>query len=88
MEAYLLDSVGEIWSSEGEVLHGSSKTPISSRISHRITQSSRQLRLNVDRSRARIAISHPGTLQHIQGILMLVKEKTSLTGSTITPKKW
>jgi hypothetical protein len=50
------------------------------RISHRVTLSSRQLRLSVNRSRARLAISHPGTLQDIQGILALVEEKTSLTG--------
>jgi hypothetical protein len=53
--------------------------PISSRISHRITQSSRQLRLSVNRSGARLAISHPSTLQDIKGILTLVKEKTSLS---------
>jgi hypothetical protein len=80
MVADLLDSVGEIRPGESEVLQASSKTPISSRISHKITQSSRQLRLSVNRSGARLAVSHPGTLQDIQGILALVKEKTSLTG--------
>jgi hypothetical protein len=35
--------------------------------------------LSVNRSGARLAISHPGPLQDIQGILTLVKEKTSLT---------
>jgi hypothetical protein len=38
-------------------------------ISHKITQSSRQLHLSVNRSGARLAISHPGTLQDIKGIL-------------------
>jgi hypothetical protein len=79
MEADLLDNVGEIRSGESEVLQGSSKTPVSSRISYRITQSSRQLRLSVNRSGAWLAISHPDTLQDIQRILTLVKEKTSLT---------
>jgi hypothetical protein len=51
-------------------------TSIGSRISHRITHSSRQLRLSVNRSGARLAISHPDTLQDIKGILTLVKEKT------------
>jgi hypothetical protein len=69
MEADLLDSVGEIRPGESEVLYGASKTPISSRISHKITQSSRQLRLSVNRSGARLAISHPGTLEYVQGIL-------------------
>jgi hypothetical protein len=49
-------------------------------MSHRITQSSRQLRLSVNRSGARLAINHPDTLRDIKGILTLVKEKTSLTG--------
>jgi hypothetical protein len=38
-------------------------------------------------SGARLAISHRGTLQDIKGILTLVKEKTNLTGSIVTPKK-
>jgi hypothetical protein len=79
MEADLVDNVGEIWTGESEVVQGSSKTPISSRINHRITQSSRQLRLSVNRSGVRLAISHPCTLQDIQRILTLVKKKTSLT---------
>jgi hypothetical protein len=36
--------------------------------------------LSVNRSGARLAISHPDTLQGIQGVLALVKEKTCLTG--------
>jgi hypothetical protein len=35
--------------------------------------------LSVNRSGARLAISHSDTLEYIQGILALVKEKTSLT---------
>jgi hypothetical protein len=69
MEADLLDSVGEIRPGESEVLYGANKTPISSRISHKITKSSRQLHLSVNRSGARLAISHPGTLEYVQGIL-------------------
>jgi hypothetical protein len=80
MEADLVDNVGEIRTGESEVVQGSSKTPISSRINHRITQSSRQLRLSVNRSGEGLAFSHSGTLQDIQGILALVEEKTSLTG--------
>jgi hypothetical protein len=36
--------------------------------------------LSVNRSGARLAISHPCTFEYVQGILALVKEKTSLTG--------
>jgi hypothetical protein len=50
MEVDLLNSVGEVRLGESEVLQSSSKTSVGSRISHRITQSSRQLRLSVNRS--------------------------------------
>ena len=52
------------------------QTPVGSRISHRITQISRQFRLSVDKSGAGLAINHPSPLQNIEGVLPLVKEKT------------
>ena len=50
VETDLLNSVGEIRPGEGEILQGTSQTPVGSRISHRIPQISRQLLLSVDRS--------------------------------------
>jgi hypothetical protein len=76
METDLLDSVGEVRPGEGEVLQSTSQTPVGSRISHRITQISGQLRLSVDRSGAGLAISHPSPLQDIECVLPLVHEKT------------
>src|SRR6185312_12968450 len=76
IETDLLDSVGEIRPGEGEILQSAGQTPEGSRISHRITQISRQLRLSVDRSGAGLAINHPSPLQDIEGVLPLVKEKT------------
>src|SRR6185312_4178782 len=76
METDLLDSVGEVRSGESEVLQSAGQTPVGSRISHRITQISRQLRLSVDRSGAGLAINHPSPLQNIECVLPLVKEKT------------
>src|SRR6185312_2401516 len=76
METDLLNSVGEVRPGEGEVLQIARQTPIGSRISHRITQISRQLHLSVDCSGAGLAISHPRPLQNIEGVLPLVKEKT------------
>ena len=52
METDLLDSIDEVRTGEGEVLQSAGQTPVGSRISHRITQISRQLRLSVDRSGA------------------------------------
>src|SRR6185436_19237490 len=76
METDLLDSVGEVRPGESEVLQRTGQTPVGRRISHRITQISRQLRLSVDRSGAGLAISHPSPLQDIKSVLPLVNEKT------------
>jgi hypothetical protein len=68
----MLNNVSEVWPGESEVLQGSSRTPVGSRISHRINkvaQSSRQHRLSVKRSGRRLAINHPSSLQNIKGIL-------------------
>ena len=75
MKTDLLDCRGEVRPGEGEVLQGTSKTPVGSRISYGITQISRQLRLSVDRSGAWLAISHPSPLQNVKCILLLVKEQ-------------
>ena len=76
METDLLNSVGEVRSGESEVLQSAGQTLVGSRISHRITQISRQLRLSVDRSGAGLAISHPSPLQNIEGVLPLVQKET------------
>ena len=52
------------------------KAPVDSRISHGITQISKQLRLSIDRSGAWLAISHHSPLQNVECILPLVKKKT------------
>ena len=72
----LMNGIGEIRPGEGQVLQSARQTPVGSRISHRITQISRQLRLSVDKSGAGLAISHPSPLQNIECVLPLVKEKT------------
>ena len=79
METDLLNRICEVRPGEGEVLQGASQTPVGSRIRHRITQISRQLRLSVDRSKAGLAISHPSPLQDIKCVLPLGKEKTRRT---------
>src|SRR6185503_19295392 len=76
VEADLLNSVGEVRPGEGEVLQSTGQTPVGSRISHRITQISRQLRPSVDWSGAGLAISHHSPLQNIEGVLPLLKENT------------
>ena len=75
MKADLLDDICEVRPGESEVLQGTSKTPVGSRISHGSTQISRKLCLSVNRSEAWLAISHHSPLQNIKCILPLVKEK-------------
>src|SRR6185436_16683477 len=72
---YLLNGIGEIRPGEGQVLQGTGKASVGSRISHGITQIGRQLRLSIDRSGAWLAISHPSPLQNVECILPLVKEQ-------------
>ena len=74
VKTYMLNGIGEIRPSEVQVLQGTGKAPVGSRISHRITQISRQLRLSVNRSGAWFAISHPNPLQNIKCILPLEGE--------------
>src|SRR6185312_12101790 len=74
METDLLNSVVEVWPGEGEVLQSAGQTSVGSRISHRITQISRQLRLSVDSSGVGLVISHPSPLQNIKCVLPLVKK--------------
>src|SRR6185312_13342046 len=69
-----LNGIGEIRLGEGEVLQGTGEAPVGSRISHGITQISRQLCLSIDRSGAWFAISHLSPLQNVECILPLVKE--------------
>jgi hypothetical protein len=71
---------------KGEVLQGTSKTPESSRISHRSTHICRQLRLCVNGSGTRLAISLPSPLQDIKDILSLVKEKARQV--RLNPRPW
>jgi hypothetical protein len=75
MKSDLLNGICEVRPGENEVLQGTGKIPVGSRISHGITQISRQLRLSVDRSGAWLAISHLSPLQNIKSILPLVKKK-------------
>ena len=65
----------EVRPGESEVLQSTGKTPVGSRISHGITQISKQLRLSIDKSVAWLAISHPSPLQNVECILPLVKEQ-------------
>jgi len=75
VKTYLLNGIDEIRPGEVQVLQDTGKAPVGSRISHGITQISRQLRLSIDRSGAWLSISHPSPLQNVECELPLMKEQ-------------
>ena len=76
MKADLLNSIYEVRPAKNEVLQGSSKTPVGSRIRHGITHISRQLRLSVDRSGEGLQSVIPARSRISSAYCPLVKEKT------------
>jgi hypothetical protein len=73
MEAHLLDDVGDVRASEGEVLQGPGKTPIAGRISHRRSVVGGDLALSVHQSHAGLTISHASALEDVDGVRTLVE---------------
>jgi hypothetical protein len=74
MKTDLLNCIGDVRPGEGEVLKGPGETPVRSGVSHRGSLNLGQLALSIDRSGARVAVSHPSPLQDIPSILPLVKK--------------
>jgi hypothetical protein len=74
MQAYLLNSIDDIRTSESEILQSTSDTAVVSRIRHRRTISSRQLGVSVHRSAAGLAVAHASVVEDIQQLLSLRKK--------------
>jgi hypothetical protein len=75
MKTYLLDGIGNVRTSEGEILKSTNYTAELGRISHRNTIC-RQLGLSINWDAARFARTHTGTVQNIQHVLLLSKKET------------
>ena len=73
-EAHLLNRIRQIWSSQGEVLKGLSKTLVLGAILELGAVLCRELGMSVNGSRCRVTLSHTSTLKKIQGILSLRQE--------------
>jgi len=71
VKADLLNSIGDVRTSEGEVLQGTNQTAVMSRIGKKITIGSGQLGVCINWCAAWLAIRHTSALQNIQGILPL-----------------
>jgi len=76
-ETDLLNCIGDIRPSEGEPLQCSRKAAIIRGILDRWSVG-RQLRVDVDRSGGRLALSHPGALQKLQHILALRENQRTM----------
>ena len=86
MQASLLNSVSNIRPGEGEVLQGTNENPEVRGILNRWTIS-RQLGVGVHRSRARLALGHTRTVQDVEHVLPLRKEKSRTTPLYVHPQE-
>jgi hypothetical protein len=75
VQADLLNCISDIWPGEGEVLKSPSKTAVLAGIRDR-GSISRELRVSIHRSAARLAVTHTGSLQNLHHILALREKKT------------
>jgi len=64
VEADLLNSIGNIWSGEGEVLECACQAAKISRIRERCTINCRNLGVGVSRSRKRFAVCHTSPIKY------------------------
>lgn len=76
MEAHLLDSVGDVWLGEDEVLQCPGKTLVTGGISHPGAVGGGSLALSVHQSRAWLTVSHDSALENVDGVLALVEKQT------------
>jgi hypothetical protein len=71
MKTRLLDDVGDVGTSEDEVLQNPDKTPIAGRTNHRRAGVSGNLALSVHQSGSWLTVSHASALEDVDGILAL-----------------
>jgi hypothetical protein len=88
METDLLHGVGDVQPGEGEVLKGTSKTPVAGGVCDWETRGFRELGLRVDWGGAGIAVTHLGPLQNVKSVLSLVKEESGGARLSSAPRKW
>jgi hypothetical protein len=76
-ETHLLNGVGEVQTSQREVLESTSEAVVLGSILHRSTVRSRELGMSVHRSRCRVTLSHTGALEQIHSVLALGEEEAT-----------
>src|SRR5690349_7195338 len=70
----LLNSIGNIWPSEGQILQSTGKTAVIRSIRNRRSITGK-LRISINWCGTRVAVSHASTVKNLQHILSLRKEK-------------
>jgi hypothetical protein len=71
MKTDLMHNIGNVRSGKGEILKCTSQTSILSSVRQELALGVRKLRLSINRSSCRVAVSHASTLKNIHGILAL-----------------
>jgi hypothetical protein len=87
VKADLLNSVRNVWAGERQVLESSSKAAEVCSIRHRGPVSCNNLRIGVNWSGAWLALCHACTVENVQHVLSLRKEKTITTALNLHAKK-
>jgi hypothetical protein len=75
VEAHLLDCVGNIEPSEGEVLESPSQATVGIQVTNGGPHIGGDLGLSVDRRGAGLAVAHASMLKDVPSILVLVEEE-------------
>ena len=79
MEANLLKSICDVWTSECQILQSSSKTAKISRVGNKNSIICRELWICVNWRGTRLGVRHTSTLKNLHHILALGQKKTRTT---------
>jgi hypothetical protein len=75
VEAHLMDRVGNVKPSEGEVMESPNQATVGSRVKDRASRVGGDLGMSVDRCGAGLVVAHASTLKDVPSILVLVEEE-------------
>jgi hypothetical protein len=88
MKAGLLDCIRDVRPCESEILEGPYKATEICRISHWITNSARQLGIDINWGGTELAFSHASSVKDVNHVLTLRQNKLVVVRWTCIPKKW
>jgi hypothetical protein len=86
IEANLLNCKGNVWTGEGQVLKGSCQAAVLSGVSNG-RSICRKFGVEINRRAARLARTHPGSLQNILSVLSLGEKQTMCRACNRNPQE-